>query len=789
MPQGMKNERLSPERPIRKHNDRKPGSARKHSERKRRRMPMRESSGSSSNDDYRRRNRGYPQSTPKPRLIVVTNRLPVSVMATSSKKEKKKQKPKLKISDGGLVSALKNLSGLYDMKWIGWVGSTVDDAAEQNWIRAELAKQNCHPVFLSEEIAEGYYNGFCNNVLWPLFHYIPVPIEGIKKYIVMNRHQLAGKQWVAYCDANVLFSKVVSEVYRDGDVVWIHDYHLMLLPSILCYVHDVSTCDSLVQFFTLPLRNYVCFIRIYASVSSHMCLSPPRRYTGSCQCEKSCWKGTCVRALGTAAEMWSADLFPRRFVVVVVVVVCVGGMKTEKGVKHRGRVTHVQAFPIGITPRKFLDCLETDSVKARLKELQSMYKGQKLILGVDRLDYIKGIPLKLKAIERFFERNPKWIGKLVLLQIAVPSRGAVNEYKKLRRQTHELVGRINGRFGSFDTGVPIHYLDKTVPFDQLCALYRFADSVLITSVRDGMNLVAYEYIVCQKEKHGVLILSEFAGAAQSLGAGCVQVNPWNVNECARAIKYALEMSEKEKKRFHEYAFQHVYTHDTKAWANEFISALSECRCERLYLSLPAELNMKQVTKEFSTSMQRLIVFGVNGTISNTIRQEGLPLEAFGYIQVAERVKENFPSLANDPNTTLVLISSSSRSILEKTFGKTEAWLGAENGFFLSRPLSAEDSDDSDYDGGQRLSVSGSDKKGSRKWLMTQENADLTWKRKVYEVFEYVRERTPNSYIRNQPLIGYNRRRASNGTTMRSKTSTLPRCKRMNSWDTFDQGRC
>ncbi len=168
-----------------------------------------------------------------------------------------------------------------------------------------------------------------------------------------------------------------------------------------------------------------------------------------------------------------------------------GAASTDHGVRQHKRVTHLGAFPIGINPQRFLNTLNSETCLAHIKVFQNMYRNHKVILGVDRLDYIKGIPLKLKAIERFFDDNPQWVSKVVLVQIAVPSRGTVKEYQKLKRQTHELVGRINGKYGSLATGVPIHYFDKTVPFDQLCALYRIADALLVTSVRDGMNLVAY----------------------------------------------------------------------------------------------------------------------------------------------------------------------------------------------------------------------------------------------------------------------------------------------------------
>ncbi|CAD6953462.1 unnamed protein product [Tilletia controversa] len=210
------------------------------------------------------------------------------------------------------------------------------------------------------------------------------------------------------------------------------------------------------------------------------------------------------------------------------------GLPTMRnGLEFEGRYVHVGTYPIGIQPELFEEGLRKKAVQERIRVLERRFEGVKIIVGVDRLDYIKGVPQKLYALEAFLQDHPEWVGKVVLVQVAVPSRQDVEEYQNLRSKVNEAVGAINGRFGTFES-MPIHFLHRSVNFDELCALYAVSDACLVTSTRDGMNLVSYEYIACQQERNGVMILSEFAGAAQSLN-GSLIVNPWSAADVADAI--------------------------------------------------------------------------------------------------------------------------------------------------------------------------------------------------------------------------------------------------------------
>nr|GEY21955.1 alpha,alpha-trehalose-phosphate synthase [UDP-forming] 1-like [Tanacetum cinerariifolium] len=368
------------------------------------------------------------------RLLVVANRLPVSAVRRGE------ESWSLEVSAGGLVSALLGVKEV-EAKWIGWAGVNVPDEPGQRALTKALAEKRCIPVFLDEEVVHQYYNGYCNNILWPLFHYLGLPQED--RLATTRSFQ---SQFAAYKKANQMFADVVNEHYEEGDVVWCHDYHLMFLPKCL---KDHNSSMKVGCFHTYDYaRHFV---------------------------------SACTRILGLEG--------------------------TPEGVEDQGRLTRVAAFPIGIDSDRFIRALETTKVQEHMKELKERFSGRKVMLGVDRLDMIKGIPQKILAFEKFLEENPYWRDKVVLLQIAVPTRTDVPEYQKLTSQVHEIVGRINGRFGTLTT-VPIHHLDRSLDFQALCALYAVTDIAIVTSLRDGMNLVSYEFVACQDAKRGVLILSE-----------------------------------------------------------------------------------------------------------------------------------------------------------------------------------------------------------------------------------------------------------------------------------------
>lgn len=624
--------------------------------------------------------------SPTQRLLVVANRLPVSAVRRGE------DSWSLEISAGGLVSALLGVKE-FEARWIGWAGVNVPDEVGQKALTKALAEKRCIPVFLDEEIVHQYYNGYCNNILWPLFHYLGLPQED--RLATTRSFQ---SQFAAYKKANQMFADVVNEHYEEGDVVWCHDYHLMFLPECLkshnskmkvgWFLHTPFPSSEIHR--TLPSRSELLRAVLAADLVGFHTYDYARHFVSAC-----------TRILGLEG--------------------------TPEGVEDdQGRLTRVAAFPIGIDSERFIRALEVPQVQEHIKELMERFAGRKVMLGVDRLDMIKGIPQKILAFEKFLEENPYWRDRVVLLQIAVPTRTDVPEYQKLTSQVHEIVGRINGRFGTL-TRVPIHHLDRSLDFHALCALYAVTDVALVTSLRDGMNLVSYEFVACQDAKKGVLILSEFAGAAQSLGAGALLVNPWNITEVAAAIGKALNMSDEEREQRHQINFLHVTEHTAQEWAEFFVSELNDTVVEaqlRVTQIRPV-LPVESAVNNFLNCSNRLLILGFNAALTETIdtpgRRGGDQVKDMNF-KLHPELDGPLSVLCNDPKSTIVILSGSRRIDLDNNFGEYDMWLAAEHGMFLRHTRRGD-------------------------WMTTMpEHLNLDWIASVYHVFEYFRERTPRSTI-------------------------------------------
>lgn len=629
-------------------------------------------------EDYERQD-GRPF---RQRLLVVANRLPVSAVRRGE------DAWSLEMSGGGLVTALLGVKG-FEARWIGWAGVNVPDEIGQRALTDALAQKKCIPVFLDEEIVHQYYNGYCNNILWPLFHYLGLPQED--RLATTRSFQ---SQFAAYKKANQMFADVVNKLYEDGDVVWCHDYHLMFLPKCLkeynsnmkvgWFLHTPFPSSEIHR--TLPSRSELLHSVLAADLVGFHTYDYARHFVSAC-----------TRILGLEG--------------------------TPEGVEDQGRLTRVAAFPIGIDADRFIRALDTPPVQEHMKELKERFAGRKVMLGVDRLDMIKGIPQKILAFEKFLEENSDWHDKVVLLQIAVPTRTDVPEYQKLTSQVHEIVGRINGRFGTL-TAVPIHHLDRSLDFHKLCALYAVTDIALVTSLRDGMNLVSYEFVACQDAKKGVLILSEFAGAAQSLGAGAILVNPWNITEVAASIAQALNMPAEEREKRHQHNFEHVTSHTAQEWAETFVSELNDTVVEAQLRTrqVPPSLPVQDAIDRYLKSNNRLLILGFNATLTEPVDTPGRRGDQIKEmdLKLHPELKEPLTALCSDLRTTVVVLSGSDRTVLDDNFAEYNMWLAAENGMFL------------------RLT--------KRDWMTTMpEHLNMEWVDSVKHVFEYFTERTPRSH--------------------------------------------
>ncbi|KAG5651723.1 hypothetical protein H0H81_007693 [Sphagnurus paluster] len=518
-------------------------------------------------------------STPKDgHLIVVSNRLPITINKDANGEYH------FKMSSGGLVSALSGFKKSLNFTWIGWPGFFIPPKDRPLVDKRLMEEYSCQAVYLDDDVADRHYNGFSNSILWPLFHYHPGE---------MNFDE---ENWLAYRQANLRFAEAVLQQLTPGAMVWVQDYHLMLLPMLLRALVDGTSAGN---FTVAELSKITEGIEPEPTAAvAHTAPIPGIKI------------GFFLHTPFPSSEIYR--ILPVRREILLGVLSCdligfhtydyarhflssctrILGLPTmPNGVEFEGRLVHVGTFPIGIEPASFINNLQRESVQNRIAALEQRFGGVKVIVGVDRLDYIKGVPQKLHALELFLTQHPEWIGKVVLVQLAVPSRQDVEEYQNLRSTVNELVGRINGRFGTVEF-MPIHFMHKSLAFDELCALYAVSDVCLVSSTRDGMNLVrsisplphypqqlnrfaqvSYEYVACQQARQGVMILSEFAGAAQSLN-GSLVVNPWDSQQVADAIHEAVTMDAATRAENHRKLFKYVNKYSAAFWGSSFIKEMS-----------------------------------------------------------------------------------------------------------------------------------------------------------------------------------------------------------------------
>lgn len=611
-----------------------------------------------------------------PRLIVVSNRLPVTVRKIDGDWD-------FKLSNGGLVSALAGVQNQVPFVWVGWTGVEVA-SSDQEHLRSKLMEEmSCYPVFLSDADANLYYNGFCNDVLWPLFHYVPLPIvsnDGERKFDF--------KYWDAYSKANHRFAEAVMQIYEPGDLVWVQDYHLMLLPSLLrkrlrdvtlgFFLHTPFPSSEIYRI--LPVRNKVLQGVLAADLIGFHTYDYARHFLS-----------VCTRILGLEAS--------------------------PKGVTYKDHFANVGIFPIGIDPSTWLSILKTVSVKERILELEDKFRGKKVLLGVDRLDYIKGVPHKLMAFEMLLAKYPEWKGKVVLVQIGVPTRTEVDEYKKLISLTNELVGRINAQYGSVEYA-PIVFINQSVNFDDLCSLYTVADVAVVTSIRDGMNLVSHEYIVCQQERHGVLVLSEFAGTAQSLSSA-IRVNPWNIEEVANAMHEALSIPDRERALKHWKLFHYVTKHTAAFWAGSFVSELQQIerlvKTQDVHKPLQSLLRVSvDILPEIRTRNRRVFLFEYEGTLCQ-------PAALPDLVSPTVSLRRFLQRLASEPRNSVYIMSGRSKDTLHSWFGDLDVGLISEHGCDFRHPDATE-------------------------WVSVVDAADQSWRVGVIPILQYFTERTPGAHL-------------------------------------------
>ncbi len=465
------------------------------------------------------------------KLIITSNRIPCDLSVTDGEIKYRK-------SVSGLVTALDPILFKNGGLWIGWNGQTVESIPSNQKVcisdKCSSTSYSVKCVNLTKKEIRDYYHGFSNRSIWPLFH----------GFIFQSYFSL--DYWNAYNSVNRKFCSNILEEFTGNELIWVHDYHLTLLPDMLKQARP----ELRVMFFLhIPFPNFEIF-RVLPWNRQIL------KGLLGCNLLGFQTRGDRINFLTCCKELLGARVDFKKCIV-----------------SHKNRTTRVKNFPISIDFERF-NKLATRKSADRFLDNKIIDSSSKLIISVERLDYTKGIKERILSIERFFEKYPKYRKKLIFLQISVPSRTKIKEYISLKREIDELVGRINGRF-SDELWSPIHYIYKAIPQQKLITLYKAADICLVTPLRDGMNLIAKEYVSCKIEGNGALILSKFAGAADEMGKYAILVNPYDIEEVADSINIALNLHWNTKKMMILKLRKIVKENNVFKWANNFLNYCRE----------------------------------------------------------------------------------------------------------------------------------------------------------------------------------------------------------------------
>lgn len=600
------------------------------------------------------------------RLIIVSNRLPTGVV-------KRKGKLSYRRSVGGLATGLGSFYKSYDSQWIGWPGIVSEkvDHIERDAIEKELKADDCQPVFLSEDQIENYYYGFCNRTIWPLFHYFPLYTEYVDDF------------WKAYIQVNEAFSEAIVDTAGSGDEIWIHDYQLMLVPGFV----RKKLPDAKIGFFLhIPFPSFEVFR-----------LAPWRREILD-------------GIIGADLVGFHTYDYVQHFLTSVRRLL--GHEHTFGQISAGSRLIKVDTFPMGIDYERFVGAVAQSSVQREVERIRRNAGPRKIILSIDRLDYSKGILERLRTYDLFLEKNPEYKEKAVLILVAVPSRTRVEHYRLLKKQVDEVAGDINGRHGTIGW-VPVLYLYRVLPFEALVALYYVADVAMVTPLRDGMNLIAKEFVATKGEGKGVLILSEMAGAAKELGEAII-INPNNAEEVADALKEALVMPEAQQRRRNEIMQERLRRYNITRWAQDFLDNLRhirELQDERYATRLTDDIRNK-LLEDYKRGSGRLILLDYDGTLVSFSQE---PDAAAPDPELLRMLKD----LSDKEQNEVVIISGRKKDRLTEWFDDLNLQLVAEHAAWV--------------------------REKGKAW-QTPRSLKSEWKDEVRPTLELYVDRTPGSFI-------------------------------------------
>ncbi|MDB5184829.1 MAG: hypothetical protein JWN38_637 [Candidatus Saccharibacteria bacterium] len=600
-------------------------------------------------------------------VIIVSNRLPVTVSLKGGKL-------KFESSAGGMSGGLSSIVKSSHNKWIGWPGMPCDELTQKHreQIIKELAKRHCVPVFLTKQQVDDFYSGYSNSLLWPLIHNLPRTEPGPR---------IHARWWKTYRQVNELFAAETMPYTSSTSTIWVHDYQLMLVPELL---RNELPNNHIGFFLHTPFPNYRTFNKI----------GEAKRLVGGVL-------GADLVGFHTPSyvEHFTENVEKFNF----------GHAEGDQLVLGE-RTIRMTKFPIGIDYNKFTSSRKLPAVKEAAKVFKTKYKGKKVIAGVDRLDITKGFVERLVAYRDFLERNPKQRGKVIFALVGAPSRGDVVAYQRLGKRVNKLVAEINEAFGN-KRWQPVDYMNETIPFEQVSGLFQVADVAFIAPVRDGMNLVAKEYIASRR-KNGILILSQTAGAAEEL-QDALLVDLKKPETLVAALEQALTMRKREIRRRFLRMQDRVATQTISKWSKDFMGTLRKPPVPVPAIPLRSPL-VKRLLTAYDRAPERVLFLDYDGTLAELATR---PEDA----KPTPEVKRILKKLAKDPNTDVFVVSGRSRNDLDNWLGGTGVGFIAEHGAFQRSP-------------------------GRQRWQTSEALADTSWKALIRPAMEKYARLTPGAHV-------------------------------------------
>jgi trehalose 6-phosphate synthase/phosphatase len=563
------------------------------------------------------------------RLIIVSNRLPVKLEVNEGEYN-------YKTSEGGLATGLGSIYKQDDNLWIGWPGMVIEEDEQKQTVINDLNKENMHPVFLTDTEIKEFYEGFSNETLWPTFHYF-------NQYAIYEQNL-----WETYVQVNEKYCEEIVKQANPNDTIWVHDYQLLLLPSML----RAKLPDSTIGFFLhIPFPSYEVFR-----------LLP--------------WRKELLEGM-LGADLVGFHTYDdmRHFLSSVNRILGYGGMHGWVNVGNRSLL--VDSFPMGIDYEKYASVAGSDKVIKKEKSFRQKLDAEKIIISIDRLDYSKGIPQRLEAFELFLDKYPEFHEKVTLVMQVVPSRDAVEKYKELKEEVDEMVGRINGKYSGIDWN-PVQYFYRSYPLETISAFYRMADVALVTPMRDGMNLVCKEYVASKLDQKGVLILSEMAGASKEL-SDALLINPNDINKMVEALYRALTMPLEEQQQHMASMQQTLKRYNIHHWVSMFTDRLSYVKIKQMsmettYLDNPT---FEEMCDSYETAGSRLIFLEYDGAL---VDYRAKPLMA----RPDDELMSLLEKLSSSPKNRIVVVSAREKANMEDWLGHLNLDIVAEHGVWIKQ---------------------------------------------------------------------------------------------------------